>query len=314
MYEFYDSFFFGSGKKSLSDIGIQSKKWAGLLIFYRLLDLVTGRFVYTFPDTMSDRFFEMCLLCGPGAAIIKDKSGEVINLRITAGNTVSRYGYYNNFQLVDYSGRSYGNFIPNCPGNIDPDAAIVYNNKSQSVAPIYRIKWYADRLTRIQGSINSCIMNMRGSTIIQCSKEQEKPIKKAFQDAEDGVPVILSFSEFEGGYQQEPRVITNPQTPALLKELQEAYDKTLSDFLTEFGINAHGVINKLAGVSTRELEQNAQATEIALKSAYNARVEGLEKASKMFGAELKCNVSFDIDYGEDDPKEEVVLDDVSRVG
>lgn len=312
MFEFYDSFFFGSNKKSLSDIGIQNKKWSGLLIFYKLLDLVTGRFTYGLPDSMSDRFLEMCLICSGQAAII-EKDGELLNLRITAGNTVSRYGYYNNFQLVDYSGRSYGNFIPNCPGNIGADAALIRNRKSCSVPPIYRIKWYADRLTRIQGSINSCIMNMRGSTVIQCSKEQEKPIRKAFQDAEDGVPVILSFNEFEGGYQAAPTIITNPQTPALLKELQEAYDKTMADFLTEFGINAHGVINKLAGVSTRELEQNAQATEIALKADYNARIEDLAKAAEMFGsAPLTCEIAFDTDYNDNvNDEEEVDYDDVS---
>lgn len=309
MYEFYDSFFFGSNKKSVSDIGIQSKKWAGLLIFYRLLDLVTGRFKYNLPETMSERFLEMCLICSSGAGIV-DYKGELLNLRVTAGNTVSRYGYYNNFQLVDYAGKSYGSYIPNLPGNISPDAAYIRNRKSCSVPPIYRIKWYADRLTRIQGSINSCIMNMRGSTIIQCSKEQEKPIKKAFQDAEDGVPVILSFNEFEGGMQANPTVICNPQTPALLKELQEAYDKTMADFLTEFGINAHGVINKLAGVSTRELEQNAQATEIALKADYEARKEDLAKASQMFGVEMSVEISFDTDYDDRvaDPNEEEVAE------
>lgn len=310
MYEFYDMFFFGNGKKSLSDIGIQNKKWSGLLIFYRLLDLVTGRFVYGFPDSMSDRFFELCLITSGQAAIVKYQD-EILNLRVTAGNTVSRYGYYNNFQLVDYAGRSYGNYIPNSPGNINADAALVLNKKNCSVPPIYRIKWYADRLTRIQGSINSCIMNMRGATIIQCSKEQEKPIKKAFLDAEDGVPVILSFNEFEGQFQAAPTVITNPQTGALLKELQEAYDKTMAEFLTEFGINAHGVINKLAGVSTRELEQNAQATEISLKADYNARVEGLQKASEMFGINLTCDIAFDIDYGEGEYEEEEGYD-VSR--
>lgn len=313
MYEFYDMFFFPGGgrKSSLAEVGIQNKKWAGLLIFYRLLDLVCGRFKYGFPDTMSDRFFELCLVTAGQAGIIKDKE-EMLNLRITAGNTASRYGDYNNFQLVDYAGKSYGNFIPNCPGNVGADAAIVYNKKNCSIPPLYRIKWYADRLTTIQGSINSCIMNMRGSTIIQCSKEQEKPIKKAFRDAEDGVPVILAFTEFEGGFQAEPKVITNPQTPSLLKELQEAYDKTMSAFLTEFGINAHGVINKLAGVSSRELEQNAQATEIALQADLDARQEGLKKASEMFGETLTCELAFDVDY--DDEEKEEDKDDIPGSG
>lgn len=293
MYEFYDMFFFGSGnRKSLSDLGISNKKWSGLLIFYRLLDLVMGRFDYELPDTMDARFLELCLLSGGQASICRYMD-EVLNLRITAGNRISRYGYYNNYQLVDYMGKSYGNYIPDAPGNVGADSVIVYDKKKLSIPPLYRIKWYADRLTTLQGSINSCIMNMRGSTIIQCKKEQEKPIKKAFMDAADGVPVILSFSEFEGGYSIEPKVIANPQSADLLRELQETYDKTMADFLTEFGINANGVINKLAGLSDKELEQNEQSTEIMLNSSFEGRKDGLKRASAMFGIPMSVKIAFD---------------------
>jgi hypothetical protein len=308
MYDFYDMFFFGQGnKKSLSDLGIQNKKWAGLLIFYRLLDLVMGRFDYKLPDTMDPRFLELSLLSG-GEAVILKYMNEILNLRITAGNRISRYGYYNNFQAVDYMGKSYGYYIPDDPGNISPDCVSIKDKKKLTIPPMYRIKWYADRLTTIQGSINSCIANMRGSTIIQCQKEQEKPIKKAFQDAADGVPVILSFSEFEGGYSIEPKVISNPQSADLLRELQEAYDKTMADFLTEFGINANGVINKLAGVSGKELEQNAQSTEIALNAAYEARKDGLKRASEMFGTPMSVEIAFNNDLSNDN-NNDIIKDD-----
>lgn len=309
MYDFYDMFFFGQGnKKSLSDLGIQNKKWSGLLIFYRLLDLVMGRFDYKLPDTMDARFLEMCLLSG-GQGAVCDYKGEILNLRITAGNRISRYGYYNNFQLVDYMGKSYGSYIPDDPGNIGSDCVSIYDKKKLTIPPMYRIKWYADRLTTLQGSINSCIMNMRGSTIIQCQKEQEKPIKKAFQDSADGVPVILSFSEFEGGYSIEPKVIANPQSADLLRELQETYDKTMADFLTEFGINANGVINKLAGVSGEELEQNGEATQIALNAAYQARKDGLERVAKKFGVECSVEIAFSNSLSIDNKDDTIVEED-----
>lgn len=321
MYEFYDNFFFGKSgkKKSLADIGIINKKWAGLLNFYHLLDLVTGRFKYTLTDSMSARYLELCLIMGGKAAII-EKDGELLNLRITAGNTVSRYGDFNNFQLVDYAGRGYGNFIPNCPSNINPDAALILDNLDYGVPPIYRIKYYAEQLTRVEAGMNACIMNMRGSTIINCSTDQAKAIRKAYLDIEDGVPVLFAFSEFEGAGQERPEITNVPQSSELLMSLQECYDKLMSRFCTEFGINAHGVINKLAGVSARELEQNEQATEIALKKAFDARKETLEKASAMFGVELKCEIAFDTDYNdgeddyEDDADEEVNDDDISGSG
>ena len=293
MFEFYDNFFFGTdfGKKSLAEIGIRSKKWAALNTFYKLIDLLLGRFDYNLPDTMDARFLELCLIVS-GCAYITNYEGEVINLRKTFSNPISRYGYDNTVQLVDYMGKNYGTYIPNNPGNVMPDTAVIYGKKKMTVPEIFEVKEYAERLTNLKGSINSCVMNMRGATIIQCSKEQKKPIQDAFKDAADGVPVILSFTEFEGGLQVEPTIITNPQIPNLLASLQEAYDKTLAEFLTGHGINSNGIINKLSGVSGIELQQNAQSTEIALNNVFNARKEGLKDASKMFGQKMSVELAF----------------------
>lgn len=293
MFDFYDVFFFGSFRnKGTAKDGIIRKKWGALNIFYRLLDLVRGRFIYTLPDTMDDRFLELDMIYSGKAAVFK-KDGEVLNGEVQSGNSWSRYGYLDNCTLVDYMGRSYGRFIPNLPGNVMPDCAFIFDNK-YNVPPISRIKWYADRLSTIEGSINSCIANLRGSTIISCSIEQKKPIENAYKNAADGVPVILSFDQHEGGLQTPPSVITNPQTPDILKTLQEAYDKTTAEFLTEFGINANGIINKLSGISDEELRQNVQMTEIAFNQAYNSRKEGLAKASEMFGVEMSVKPNFSL--------------------
>lgn len=293
MFDFYDMFFFGSFRnKGTAKDGIIRKKWGALNIFYRLLDLVRGRFVYALPDTMDDRFLELNMIYSGKAAVFQ-KDGEVLNGEVQSGNSWSRYGYLDNCTLVDYMGRSYGRFIPNLPGNVMPDCAFVFDNK-YNVPPISRIKWYADRLATIEGSINSCITNLRGSTIISCSIEQKKPIENAYKNAADGVPVILSFDQHEGGLQTPPSVITNPQTPDILKTLQEAYDKTMAEFLTEFGINANGIINKLSGISDEELRQNVQMTEIAFNQAYNSRKEGLAKASEMFGVEMSVKPNFSL--------------------
>lgn len=302
MFDFYNNFFFGCGnsKKSMARKGELTKKWAGLNIFYMLLDLVRGRFVYDIPETMDDRFLELCMLYSGRAGII-DYQGEIINLDVMTGNNWSRYGYLNNCTLVDFMGKSYGQFIPNTPGNVLPDCAIIYNN-TYDVVPISRIRWYADRLATIQGSINSCIVNMRGSLIFNCSKEQQKVIEKAFRDMDSGAPIILSFESYEGAYQQKPEVITNPITGDILKSLMETYDKTMAEFLTEFGINANGIINKLSGISDTELKQNEQRTEIAFNQAYNSRVEGLQRASEMFGVEMSVKPNFHVltDLAKDD--------------
>lgn len=291
MYDLYNAFFFGCGAgKSAARKGTLTKKWAALNIFYRLLDLVRGRFTYELGPDMDARFLELCLIYSGRAAIL-DYLGEIVNGEVQAGNSWSRYGYLNNCTITDFMGKSYGQYIPDMPGNVMSDCVVVYDN-GYNVPPIGRIQWYADRLATIQGSINSCIMNLRGSTVISCSKEQEKAVKNAFMNAADGVPVILSFDQHEGGLQLEPRIITNPQTADILRVLTETFDKTMAEFLTEFGINANGIINKLSGISDTELEQNEQMTEIAFNQAYNSRKEGLKRASEKFGIKLEVKPNF----------------------
>lgn len=279
---FFDFFFFGNKKGSISDSFKLNKKWAGLQNFYKLLALAMGRFVYDLRPSMDARFFELTLLCRGmnGTGIGKDN--EVGNYSIGYGNPFSKYGYYNNVQLMDYMGRSQGQYIPDLPGNVMPDCVITYDNL-YNIPPIQRIYYYADKLTRIEGSINACIANLKGTVIFKCTKEQEPAIRRAWKNADDGSPVIISFAVGEGGNDIDPEVMTNMQTGDILKVLMETYDKVMSNFLTEFGINANGVVNKLSGISDSELKQNDQAREINLQNALVMRQQGIEKINKMFG-------------------------------
>ena len=292
MYNFFDMFFFGVGgkAKSASDYYKLNKRWGGINIFYALLALVLGRFEYELPEGMDERFFELALISRGVNGTARGRDGEIGNFTVGYGNKFSKYGYYNNVQLMDFMGLSQGSFIPDCPGNLMPDCVLTYDNK-YNIPPIFRIKWYAERLCSIQGSIAACIANMKGTVIFKCTKEQEPAIKRAWKNADDGTPVIISFAAGEGGMDLDPEVITNPQTGDILKQLQEAYDKTLSDFLTEFGINANGVINKLSGVSSQELEQNDQARAINLQNALIMREKGIKQINEMFGLNCKVKVA-----------------------
>lgn len=317
---FFDAFFFGgSSKKSTSEYYKLSKKWAGLNIFYDLLMTVIGRFEYeNLPDSMDDRFFELCLIAHGCNVTAPNKEGLPQNFKIGFSNQFQEYGYFNSVGVMDFMGRSYGQFIPDLKGNVMPDCVVTFDNKF-NVPPISRIRWYADKLCDIQGSISTCIANMKGTILFKCTKEQEPAIKRAWKNADDGSPVIISFAPNEGGYDLDPEVITAPQTGDLLKQLQETYDKYLSMFLTEFGINANGVINKMSGVSDQELIQNDQKRQLNLNNALVMRQQGIEKINKMFGTNITVKLveplqqpepkyNEENDFGDDREKEEEVTE------
>jgi hypothetical protein len=137
--------------------------------------------------------------------------------------------------------------------------------------------------------------------IIRCSKEQEPAVRRAWENASDGSPVIISFAPGEGGFDIEPEIITSPQTADILKSLQEGFDKYLSMFLSEYGINSNGVINKMSGVGDQELKQNDQMRELALDQAFRMRQKGIKEINGMFGVQASVKLAKPLETPE--PKE-----------
>lgn len=293
MQQFFDLFFFGGlfKDKDKNKKAIITKRWTALNTFYALLSIVMNRFKYKdLPDTMDRRFLELCLIATNQAGIAK-VGDKIMNFNINSTGSRSSYGYPLNVTLCDFMGKSYGRFIPNTPDAVSPDCVLMYNDE-YNIAPLSRIVWYANRLTDLQTSLGAAIANLKGTTVIRCSKEQKAPVEKAWRNVDNGVPIILSFDDATGALQNPPEVLTNPQTPEILVALQENYDKTLAQFCMEFGINSNTVVNKMSGISSEELAQNNQMIEIRLHTEFEQRKKALEQMNDMWGTKADIEFNF----------------------
>lgn len=323
MFDFYDFFFFGAGcakhRNALREAQI-NKNWAGLNIFYTLMNIVMNMLKVKLPETMDSRSFMLYLIASGHVAITRikngkyDPEGELMNLNISDMNNMTPYGLPLNMGLVDFTGKSYGRFIPYTPTNRDiANCAIVYWNK-KDVPPIYRILWYARRLMELQASMSAAIANLKGTVVVRCEKEQEKTVKKAWLAASDGLPVIFTFDGAKE-FGNPPELLCNNISGDVLKQLQETYDKTIADFCGEFGVNANMVLNKLSGVSDKELSQNDERNEILSNSVIDSIREGLDNAKMLFNEDMSVDFSYEKMYNESDDEisvKEDIEDDVER--
>lgn len=311
MTSYIDGFFVhfakGGGDRFLYD-----QKASAALIFRRLISLVSNRFTYKgLPDTVDIRYLEMCLIADGKAGFKKDADG-LFNYSAVISGGFNRYGYPASVQLLDYMGKTYGRIIPYLPGNeVAADGVIMYDNKND-VPPIFRIWWYANRLYLLQTSISTAIHNTRAGVVWETnSRAQTRAIERALKALDEGKPFIITYGE-ENDLKDPPRLTSNPATPDVLKILMETYDKTFADFLTEFGINANGIINKLSGVGEEELEQNEEATRLSLSTALEARRLGLERLGKMYGISATVEPVFTFtNHSDKMDGEEVEADDMS---
>lgn len=291
MTNFFEMFFFGPFAKC-GDAFSYDRKASAALIFYRLLSLVIGRFKYdNLPESMDARYLEMCLI-NSGRAGIRETPDGLKNFAALIRGNFNCYGYPASIELIDYMGRPGGRIIPDLPGNENfADGVVIYDSKTD-VAPIGRIWWYANRLHLIQTALSVSIQNTRAGVVWECnSRAQTRAIERALKQLDAGKPYIITYGE-ENDLKDPPKMTANPQTPETLKFLSETYDKTLADFLTEFGINSNAVINKLAGVGAEELEQNEEATRLSLNNALECRKEGLTRLNKMYNLNVTIREAF----------------------
>lgn len=296
---YFDMFFanFGGGR---GDRFEYDQKAAAALIFRRLMTLVLNRFKYTgLPESVDVRYLEMCLLTGGKAAFHKE-GNDIFNYAAIISGSFNRYGYPVSIELMDYMGKTYGRVIPLLPGNeVGADGVLMYDNKND-IPPVFRIWWYANRLYLLQSSISTAIHNARAGVIWETnSRAQTRAIEKALKALDDGKPFIITYGE-ENDLKDPPKITCNIQTPEILKTLTETYDKTLADFLTEFGINANGVINKLSGVGDLELNQNVEATQIALNAFMESRRKGLERLNQLYDINASIEPAFTFESNEEE--------------
>ena len=298
-YNYYDNFFFGcNGKINDTKKALFDKNWTAKNVFYKMLDLLITRFKWKIPKSCDERFLEFCLLVynQAGFAKIKQKINDIyvegyMNLQPLTQSLYSPYGYPISISLVDYMGRNYGsNFVPILPQGGEGANMVLCLNSKCNTPPVYRVMWYAERITQILISIKAAIENTSGSVIIQCDKEQKKAIDRAIQESRTGKPLIISTDKNDQF--MEPRIMTNPQTPEIIKTLYECLDKEWANFYAEFGINANAVMNKMSGVSDMELIQNEESTSLALQAELDCRKLACEQFKELFGEEISVELNF----------------------
>lgn len=198
--------------------------------------------------------------------------------RVSGTDNLSFYGYSNRATLTDFAGRVYGTCLVVQDGDIlhDDSMCILARDSQLWNYPIMKVFYYAEKLSIIEASINACIQNITGTTIITCSREQEKQLLKERKAASVGVPWIVRYDEiYKSG--EETKLLTSPGASEELKTLYSAQNKTHADFLQSIGIRANNEVDRRTGVNPLEIVQSRQNVDIVLNNALEMRKKAVEQ-------------------------------------
>lgn len=204
--------------------------------------------------------------------------------RVSGSDNLSFYGYPNRATLTDFTGKVYGSCLVKQEGEsieeIDKKSCVIAQDSTLFMTPILFVLYYAEKLSMIETSINACIQNITGTSIITCSKEQEKQILKERKAAKVGVPWVVRYDEiYKSG--EGVQLLSAPGSAEELKTLYEAQNKVHADFLQGIGIRANNEVDKRTGVNPLELIQSRQNVDIILNDALEMRKKAVRQLNEM---------------------------------
>ena len=180
------------------------------------------------------------------------------------------------------------------------DEIIVCGNNSMYMSdePLYR--WYAGFAEDIDVSMYYQLINSRNIPAIQAQNDtQAKAIKKAFEDIQAGVPVIITADIFDEGIQ--PLDVTDKTLIEKMQYLSGFNSEIDKRFSNLRGIDVN-TLDKRAQVTSGELDQFEDATSNNYLAMYIARLDFCKKMEEA-GIHIECIPN---PIYKDEPREEEV--------
>lgn len=269
------------------------KKRGDAYLFNLLCSEFTSRFRWKYDPadgrkTIATELIERTILFGGSCAFarVNKTNGSYTddswrNFRVAGMDNLSFYGYPNRCTLTDYAGRTYGERIPVQEQEYDTFAncCLIYDNFA-GWSPLWTIFYYVDRLSVINTSIEACVRNILGTSIITCTREQALDIEKQRTAAAVGVPYIIHFDE-DDLKPPAAAIMSTSGASDELRTLYQSFDKTHHDFLQTIGIRVNSEIDKQTGVTPMEIIENRMNVDLILNDAFEARKKGIELAKRI---------------------------------
>lgn len=245
--------------------------------YYRYLtELAISMFEWkNLPDTVDERYMELCLYSQGQAIFFKD---EVLGYLCLNNAVQGRFNVYRiPMQRRAYAANGYQKRLN------DTNSVIIYNdylrgNTSNS------IRIFAEQLADLDQSIKVNTKAQKTPVLIACDENERLSMQNIYQKYDGNQPVIYGGKELRSS----PLQVLKTDAPFVAKDLYEIKIDYLNEALTYLGISNINVQKKERLIS----EEVTRMIGGTISSRYQ-RLEMRRKACKqindMFGLNIECN-------------------------
>lgn len=255
--------------------------------YNRLTELAISMFKWNnLPDTVDERYMELCLFSKGQAVFFKD---EVIGYLVLPCNILGELSVYGEpVDVMAYSTNN-GYTKPLHIGNAEPDGdGVIIHNNMLHTNSMLDVRMFSNRLYNLDRCVDVNANAQKTPVLIKCTQEQLLTLKQVYEKYDGNEPVIwgdkgLNVNDFS---------VLKTDAPYVADKIYTLKTQYWNEALTYLGISNMNFVKKERLISDEVLRSQGST----MASRYS-RLSQREKAAKEINKLFGLNIS--VEYRED---------------
>ena len=226
------------------------------------------------PDTVDARYMEL-ILCERGkVCFFEDELVGFMALPVNEYGNLNVYNYPTEHQIYAVNGYNKNRNIEN--------SVVIYNNYLR-LPTVLTLSLYAERLSKIQRTIDVNISACKTPYIIVSTENQQLALENAFKQIDENRPAIFFTNEMN----LDNIKALDLKTPYVSDKLTLLKHDVWNEAMTFLGIENSNT-DKKERMITDEVNSNDGQIEASRFNMLDARLEACDKINKMFNLNISC--------------------------
>ena len=251
-----------------------------LQYYNRLTELAISMFEWqNLPETIDQRFLEMCLFCDGMCVFFQDEVLGYLSLQCMIGGKLNVY-------RIPMERRAYA--TNGYQRDLDGTNSVIIFNNYLHTNSMLDIEMFSKRLYNLDRAIDVNANAQKTPVLIQCDESQRLTMKNLYKQYEGNEPFIFGSK----GLDANGLKVLQTGAPYVADKLYELKTQIWNEALTYLGISNINVVKKERMI-TDEVTRNQGGTVASRYSRLESRRQACKQINEMFGLDIW------VDYRED---------------
>lgn len=251
-----------------------------LQYYNRLTELAISMFEWqNLPETVDQRFLEMCLFSDGMCAFFQDEVLGYLSLQCMIGGNLNVYRIP--MERKAYATNGYQR-------NLDETNSVIIFNNYLHTNSLLDVEMFSKRLYNLDRAIDVNANAQKTPVLIQCDESQRLTMKNLYKQYEGNEPFIFGSK----GLDASGLKVLQTGAPYVADKLYELKTQIWNEALTYLGISNINVVKKERMI-TDEVTRNQGGTVASRYSRLESRRQACKQINEMF------NLNIWVDYRED---------------